>query len=278
MTEGNTDNEGRQPSFSQRYGYAPFETTIQVESLNDRARTDLWNFVVYPSLLAYGNEVSAEVIWTGFFAKALDSYTNAKYSTVLKQLVFEQDWYSVYDLIEYVGSVYPFYSKPEYTKLVNHVLTLNRAGYRIIDEKIAPISHAVEIEAVEAAIDSPFETASSHIRRALALFAVRDNPNFAKVIQEAMSAAEAAAQIFAGTPGAVFGDAVTSIQKGGDAFHPALAEGWKRIYGFTSDSGGIRHALKEGSVEPDLALAQYFLVTCSAFVNLVVALVAGRDL
>ena len=54
--------------------------------------------------------------------------------------------------------------------------------------------------------------------------------------------------------------------------HPAHLKGWKGIYGFTSDSGGIRHADYQGSVPASQELAQYFLVTCSAMVNLLTTL------
>jgi len=54
--------------------------------------------------------------------------------------------------------------------------------------------------------------------------------------------------------------------------HPALLKGWKGIYGFTSDSGGIRHADYQGSVPATQELARYFLVTCSAMVNLLTTL------
>ena len=90
-----------------------------------------------------------------------------------------------------------------------------------------------------------------------------------------MSAAESAGQELAGKTGATLADALAEVQrKNSTTLHPALIEGWKRLYGVTSDSGGIRHALKDGTVAPDQDLAQYFLITCSAFVNLVTAMTA----
>ena len=87
---------------------------------------------------------------------------------------------------------------------------------------------------------------------------------------QAMSAAEAAAAALAGKQGATLQGALAEIQKSNPPIvHPALIEGWKRLYAFSGDSGGIRHALKEGTMQPDQDLAQYFVVTCSAFVNFV---------
>lgn len=48
--------------------------------------------------------------------------------------------------------------------------------------------------------------------------------------------------------------------------HQALEKGLKQIYGYTSDSSGIRHALTDES-NRDLEDAQYMLVSCSAFIN-----------
>jgi hypothetical protein len=52
--------------------------------------------------------------------------------------------------------------------------------------------------------------------------------------------------------------------------HPALAEGLSKLYGWTSDAEGIRHALMD---EPSLSFAEakYMLVSCSAFVNYLTA-------
>jgi hypothetical protein len=65
------------------------------------------------------------------------------------------------------------------------------------------------------------------------------------------------------------GESLDVVKKNGTDLHGALIQGWKNLYGFTSDSGGIRHAGFDGAIQPTQELAQYFLVTCSAFVNLV---------
>jgi len=48
--------------------------------------------------------------------------------------------------------------------------------------------------------------------------------------------------------------------------HPALEKGFGAIYGYTSDQGGIRHAMIDEST-CDFEDAKYMLVSCSAFVN-----------
>jgi len=50
--------------------------------------------------------------------------------------------------------------------------------------------------------------------------------------------------------------------------HPALRNGYSSLYGYTSDEGGIRHGLLEADTIT-FSDAKFFLVVCSAFVNLV---------
>lgn len=271
MTEDSADS-GRRPRFSQRYGHTPFSTVVQTDSLDERTRTDLWNLLVIPRFIdARLPGVDAEVVWAHHLGFQRDRYGDMAYRHEIHAVIFDRIWYEVMDLLEFlVGSTPEYRGQGEIVELTNAVFALNRVGYRVVESQIVPITDEIEIASVQAAASTPLSNASRHIRRALELFSERDSPNFAKVIQEAMSGAEAAAQALSGRGGATLGDALSGLNKQGH-WHPALLEGWKRIYGFTSDEGGIRHALKDGSVDPGQDLAQYFLVTCSAFVNLATA-------
>lgn len=73
------------------------------------------------------------------------------------------------------------------------------------------------------------------------------------------------ARIVAENPKATLGDALKAIEKRG-SLHTALKDGFMKLYGYTSDEGGIRHAMLD---EPNLtpADARYFLLSCTSFVN-----------
>ena len=81
---------------------------------------------------------------------------------------------------------------------------------------------------------------------------------------------EAVCQIIAGDSNATLGKALKGI-----GIHPALEKGFSAIYGYTSDAGGIRHALSD---ETNLGAddAKFFLVSCSAFVNYLIVKSAGQ--
>ncbi|MCT4573223.1 hypothetical protein N3930_39405, partial [Bacillus thuringiensis] len=62
------------------------------------------------------------------------------------------------------------------------------------------------------------------------------------------------------------GQALGKLEQKGVVIHDTLKEGFKRIYWYTSDGDGIRHAHKD---VPNVSFedAQFMLVTCSAFCN-----------
>jgi len=68
-----------------------------------------------------------------------------------------------------------------------------------------------------------------------------------------------------GNPKATLGDALSMLEKN-NHLHPALKKGFSTIYGYTSDEGGIRHAMLD---EPTITVtdAKFFLVSCSTFIN-----------
>jgi len=49
--------------------------------------------------------------------------------------------------------------------------------------------------------------------------------------------------------------------------HPAFSRGITKLYGFNSDSVGIRHGLKQDDFETNNTDAKIMVLTYSAFVN-----------
>ncbi|GAI53088.1 unnamed protein product, partial [marine sediment metagenome] len=56
------------------------------------------------------------------------------------------------------------------------------------------------------------------------------------------------------------------VVKGKIDLHPALEKAFDSLYGYTSDEGGIRHALM-GVPDLDFEDAKFMLVSCAAFIN-----------
>ena len=93
----------------------------------------------------------------------------------------------------------------------------------------------------------------------------RDNPDFRNSVKESVSAVESACRHLTEMPSATLGEALKKLDQM-DPLHGALKDGILKLYGWTSDEGGIRHSLVE-SDNVKHADAQFMLVACSAFVN-----------
>jgi hypothetical protein len=97
------------------------------------------------------------------------------------------------------------------------------------------------------------------------MYSSRENPDFRNSIKESISSVEAMARIVSDNPKATLGDALSVIAKRG-LLHSALKGGFMKLYGYTSNEGGIRHAMLE---EPNITAddARYFLLSCTSFVT-----------
>jgi hypothetical protein len=146
------------------------------------------------------------------------------------------------------------------------VLERELAGYRIIEDVVTEITDEQEIETLtEALEDTRFQGVSNHLKRALELLSNRENPDYRNSIKESISAVESMAKIITQKPKADLEEVLKVLERSGK-IHGALKAGFSKLYGYTSDEGGIRHAMLE---EPNLSAsdAKFFLVSCSAFIN-----------
>ena len=178
---------------------------------------------------------------------------------------FTCEWFAVYDLLEFIVAHYRR-DKPEFAKILNRVLERELSAYRFVSGVLTNITDPEELHALQQALaDTRFAGVSAHLQRALELFATRENPDHRNSIKESISAVEAMARIVSENPKATLADALKAIERRG-TLHSALKDGFLKIYGYTSDEGGIRHAMLE---EPNLSTAdaRYFLLSCTSFVN-----------
>lgn len=113
----------------------------------------------------------------------------------------------------------------------------------------------------------------SHFNRALLLLSNREQPDYRNSIKESISAIESLCKKISGNEKGTLGYCLKTIEEKGH-IHPAMKRAFMQLYGYTSDQGGIRHALMDDSEEPTLEEARYMLVICSAFSNYLVSKMA----
>jgi DNA-binding transcriptional ArsR family regulator len=270
-------------SFSERKGIAPPRQVIQTDGMTDELRNSLWNalhLAVWESedfkRDRYGNlpqidDFSAH-LWFKFFKKPIDQRPTYAYPDrserilkLIRDYFFNAKWNEVYDFIEFVVMALRK-TKPRLAEFLNTVLTSEMSAYRFIDGKLVDITNEQERAMLEEALaDTRFAAVAAHLGRALALLADRKNPDYRNSIKESISAVEAMARLMSGIDKATLGEALKSLEKNGK-LHSALKEGFSKLYGYTNDEHGIRHAMLD---EPGLtqADAKYFLLSCTSFTN-----------
>lgn len=280
-------------NFGERYGFEP-KKAIQINRIDSSLRNRLYNF--------YKQEINKRFIF-GTYDNYLDyivdklGFVSTNYhenDELIIKYFFNKlsviKWFAPYVVIEifieykkkhleYVLSNYKQqYAKDNikhdyliflnnFTYKLNEILEEENSGYRFCNDVFVPITNSIELESIKSAINS-IEIPGKHIEKALILYSDKEKPDYENSIKESISAVESMCCIICGqdNKGITLGKALNNLEKNGVEIHPALIDAFKKMYGYTSDAGGIRH----GSIDFTNAPAEdakYMLVTCSAFIN-----------
>ena len=156
------------------------------------------------------------------------------------------------------------------SKRFNVIFKDYMVGYLFVNGQITPITSEVEVKAIEDAVANSPKAVVESLSKALTFLSSRSNPDYAKSVQAAISAVESQCCILLGKDNVTLGAALKQLETKGVTIHAALKEAFNKLYGYTSSADGIRH----GSINPsdvDQELAKFMLVSCSAFVNYLIA-------
>jgi len=212
-----------------------------------------------------------------FFAFSLRDQTRTR--EALAELFRDGPWHRVYDLLEFAYATLPRGLQGSFARQCNKILKEETSAYRFVGAHIVALTDENEVEAVVQGLGNPRAEVAGHIERACSSFAQRPVPDYPNSVKEAISAVEAMTRVLANDPNATLGQALSVITKQGKVpLHPALNSAFSKLYGWTSDAGGIRHADRPGdATQVDESLARFMLVTCSAFINYLTALHIGHS-
>ncbi len=289
-------------TFSQRKGLKPKTKIAQLESIDEDLRNYLWSALTYYYWKVFDREYGSrdakaqaikdvyalfEMIWLHFFKWPIDSLSNYPDEVITNIRIFffnRFNWNEVYDFIEFVANYcpakYPNETRnSDFMDFCNTVLENENSAYRFVGGEIVPITKEEEISEIEEALGHDFlSSISEHLATALKLMSDRKNPDPRNSIKESISAVESLCRSIAKKPKASLGDALEEIKKKGKIeFHHALEIALDKLYGYTSNKDGIRHSLMD---LPNLEFedAKFMLVTCSAFINYLVAKIARANI
>lgn len=283
--------------FSERLGLVQPRSTFQKEYIDDRLWSRLWSTMgraFWNHFTAYcdkdGDDFTRFVvceIQDDFFGRPIDEigWETNRFINNLKVNFPRQNWAAFYDLVQFLADFSKSTEPGEpYSQVrmhaeyfiaeANKILEVEKSAYRFIGGELVEITSEVEIHEIETAVASqmPFDASKEHLTAALQLFGKRDNPDFRNSIKEAISAVESALSHINGEKSKSLVDAIAKAEKNGIIFPPALKEGIKKIYGWTSDENGVRHALFDVDTQVGDAEARFMIVMCSSLVNFLVVL------
>jgi len=266
--------------FSERYGYNPIKE-ILFESVSSNIRNRVWN-LFYHEEIAPENLINHVIARHEVEAKPVENYLLDRLGLAVDStirgleaqkklesfLTKECEWYQVYDFIEHYLLYLEGRERSERADYFNMILEGEKAGYRVVNLHVVPITNQGEIREISRAMETPYSSPNMHIEKALNFYADRQKPDYENSIKESISAVEAMCCIITGLSGpkSTLNEAIKKLKDKGVHIHPAMERAFIALYGYTSDEHGIRHGgidFKNVPAED----AKYMLVSCSAFVN-----------
>lgn len=291
--------------FSQRIGKTPIKVELEREGLSLELKNLLWNHLIisisnnsssHSSTLNIrktvisrfavleNDEISCAEdyiisvlckLWINYFRKSISNlpfishYQNQTFydfKLVLdeyEKIFYNSEWYESLDLIEQIGKYFPFLHEQW-----NSAFEQEMSAYRFVNGEIIEINSKEEIAEIEQAINDndQFNAVKIHLETALTLMSNRENPDYRNSIKESISAIESIVKKIINDDKATLGQALKRVQERHNLPN-ALKEAFNKLYGYTSDEGGIRHALTDDSIEVTYAEARFMLIACSAFIN-----------
>lgn len=289
--------------FSDRNAIKPENVEIQLKEFDQRTRTQLQNMLSELYVWVYGEgaywgrsdiQNFFRYVLGTIYAQPVDStkgYTDTQVFRIINETIENDDYDDVLTLTEaviqywdeylkkmkgsrYVNACVATYGKTSLFEVVNHVFEREYIGYRFIDGMIAPISDSNEVQEIKAALANKYQPIRDHLHKATILLSDRDNPDYENSIKESISAVEAICEIITGIQGkeATLGKMLKKMEESGIEIHGGLKSAFNTLYGYTSDANGIRHAGDIGGPSSSFEEAKFMLVSCSAFVNYLMAL------
>ena len=270
--------------FSDRNNIKPLNTEIQMTEFDDHTRVQMINTISKIYDYFYFDNVYCYDIVQKFiyyfvgevFSASIDDYSMDKLTLFqeIKNVIMTGSYDDVLTIIEALVSYWAdeiieegrARSANKLYKKLNDLFEREYVGYRFIDGKICPISDQIEISAIETAIQNPYAAVTDHLRKAEIKLSDRNNPDYENSIKESITAVEAMCEVFLGEK-ATLGELLNEFEKRKIPIHKALKDAFSKLYGYTSDANGIRHAGTIGGSSSTFEEAKFMLVSCCAFIN-----------
>lgn len=268
--------------FSERYKLKP-EQAFQKENMNQSLKVNIWH-ITYENYFFKLDEyqqtakesITIELIWTKIFKfdiNKIPNYYDASISRTFRKTFYQLKWYEVYDLIEIILK-YENNTK-KYIESLNRSFEENNNLYRILNNKIVPITNDIEIKSIKDNFKNPYDPVKKHIQKSLNHLSNRENPDYANSYKESINAVESLCNVILVEKGYKkkkvknypLGKSLNIIFNSTEnEFDKSLKACFSTFYGHASNYKGIRHG-QETEEEVSYDEAKVTLIICSAFIN-----------
>lgn len=275
-------------TFSQRYGYEPLPKPMRQGEISDDLRREIWSAVL--ELLSERRIQFAVDIGGGptyrfnendttffervfyKFLKTTKNNTSMNYETItrgLTKIIFENKFNRILDLIEII--INDKEQSNGFTRNIKKSFEEHAAAYWLDTSRrpywFVPCASKEQGEASQKAIERLHERrmdgAATHMRQAAEHINARQ---YADSIADSIHAVESVARIIDPNAGRTLGPALDSLETAGVLRHKALKEAFKKLYGYTSDEQGVRHALTDqDTAKVGIDEAIFMFGACAAF-------------
>jgi hypothetical protein len=267
----------RKLTFAQAEGVEPLPSQLKRTEVSQQLRAVLWSYVhselertLVRDMYAYVGgswKVALKDAHVYFFHLPVDEFDPALRNAcdAVKAVLMKADWVNFYGWVQHLLRAKP---TNDFADKLQKILVYCRSPYRVIDRTIlCPVGSDEEAATIERAFADLKGTAGlaggrQHLKLAAEELSAG---HFADGVRESVHAVESVVRVL--EPNGDFSKALAKLEAKTN-IHNALKQGFTKIYGFTSDEQGIRHALLEKDApDVDEADALFMIAACSAFVS-----------
>ena len=278
MTENERD---KKLTFSQREGLSPLPEAMQLKHVTTDFRNIVWLAVdkaierESDGFVVYFRDASTRAIILSYCIRILHwphdqiVHSPSNHRELLRKTILEGTFDEVLTLVEFILRAKR--CSQGLRQVLEDAFQHGRLAYTIqmIDDlptivpRVSEESGIATQQAIETIEEKAPPGARTHLRTAASAI---DEERYADAVRESIHAVESVARTIDPNAGNSLGSALNSLEKAGLLKHPALKEGFSKLYGYTSDENGIRHALlEESAADVDIDDAVFMFGACACF-------------
>lgn len=291
--------------FSDRNKIRPLNTVMQFESFDEHSRNKISNLMVsmIRKIVCYlgldKEPLIAEKLLVEIFDETVSFNNTSDLRDVtdeIKDVCLQSDYSEILSLIEKMCQITEEYEDrynssrkklknsgviisdegqiitqlDTWYDVVDDLFETEYIGYRFLNNQICRITSKTEIESIKNAFSTPYDKVNEHISKAISLIKENGIRDYKNSIKECVSALECLLNIKLNTNDLSLGKAIDEYAKKTD-IHQAFKKSISQLYGYTSDSPGIRHGVNKKDNKEGFNEAKLILVITSGYINYILS-------